>query len=115
MHIIVCIKQIINPETPSSAFRIDPVAKRAIPARDYPLVINDYDAVALEAAIRIKEAEGGRVTVISLGPQSAMAGIKHCLAMGADEGFLLCDPLFEEGDRSLVAHVLASAIQKIYL
>jgi electron transfer flavoprotein beta subunit len=113
MDIVVCIKQIINPETPAAVFRIDPVARRAIPARDQPLVINDYDAVAVESAIRIKEAKGGRVTVVSLGAPSASAAIKHCLAMGADEGFLLSDPLFEEEHRSVVAYVLAMAIKKI--
>ena len=113
MDIVVCIKQIMNPETPSAAFRIDPEARRAIPARDQPLVINDYDAVAVESAIRIKEAKGGKVTVISLGAASASAAIKHCLAMGADEGFLLNDPLFREEDRSVVAHALAMAIKKI--
>jgi electron transfer flavoprotein beta subunit len=113
MDIAVCIKQIINPETPFAAFRIDPEAGRAIPAKDQPLVINDYDAVAVESAIRIKEAKGGKVTVISLGASSALSAIKHCLAMGADEGFLLSDSLFREEDRSVVAYILATAIKKI--
>jgi electron transfer flavoprotein beta subunit len=113
MDIIVCIKQIINPETPSALFRIDPLTRRAIPARDQALVINDYDAVALESAIRIKEAVGAEVTVLSLGVPSTSAAIKHCLAMGADEGYLLSDPLFDEADLPTVAHVLAMAIKKI--
>lgn len=113
MHIVVCIKQIINPETPSGAFRIDPVTRRAIPAENHPMVISDYDIVAVEAALRIKETNGGKITVISLGAPSATVAIKHCLAMGADEGILLCDPLFEEEDRSLVAHILAAAVKKI--
>jgi electron transfer flavoprotein beta subunit len=112
MHSVVCIKQIINPETPAAAFRINPEAKRAIPSENYPMVISDYDHAAVEAALRIKEAKGGKVTVISLGDLSATVAIKHCLAMGADDGILLCDPLFEEEDRSLVAHILAAAIKK---
>lgn len=113
MNLVVCIKRIINPETPASAFRLDPEARRAVPARDQPLVISDYDEVAVEAAIRVKEAEGGKVTVLSLGDPSATAAIKHCLSMGADEGILLSDPLFGEEDRSLVAYVLAEAIRKL--
>jgi electron transfer flavoprotein beta subunit len=113
MHIVVCVKQIINPETPAAAFRINPETKRAIPSENYPMVISDYDQAAVEAALRIKEAKGGKVTVISLGDPSATVAIKHCLAMGADDGILLCDPLFEEEDRSLVAHVLAAAIKKL--
>jgi electron transfer flavoprotein beta subunit len=113
MNSVVCVKQIINPETPAAAFRISPEAKRAIPSENYPMVISDYDHVAVEAALRIKEAKGGKVTAISLGDPSATVAIKHCLAMGADDGILLCDPLFEEEDRSLVAHILAAAIKMI--
>ncbi len=113
MNLIVCVKQIIDPETPAAAFKIDPEAKRAIPPKDRPLVISDYDEVAVEAAIRVKEAQGGKITVLSLGSQSATEVIKHCLAMGADEGILLSDPLFEEEDRSITAYALAMAIKKI--
>jgi electron transfer flavoprotein beta subunit len=52
MHSVVCIKQIINPETPAAAFRINPEAKRAIPSENYPMVISDYDHAAVEAALR---------------------------------------------------------------
>jgi len=113
MNLVVCIKQIINPETPAAAFRLDPEARRAVPSKDQPLVISDYDEVAVEAAMRIKEVKGGKVTVLSLGGPAATAAIKHCLSMGADEGILLSDPLFGEEDRSLVAYVLATAIKKI--
>lgn len=113
MKLVVCVKQIINPETPAAAFRIDPQWRRAVPAKNYPLVISDYDQVAVEAAVRIKEAKGGEVTVLSLGDPSAVPAIKHCLAMGADRGILLSDPLFGEEDRSQTAYVLARAIGKI--
>ena len=113
MNLIVCVKQIIDPETPAAAFKIDPEAKRAIPPKDRPLVISDYDEVAVEAALRIKEAKGGKVTILSLGDPSATEVIKHCLAMGADEGILLSDPLFGEEDRSLTTYALAMAIKKI--
>lgn len=113
MHTAVCIKQIINPETPAAAFRIDPQNKRAIPAENHPMVISDYDIVAVEAALKIKEAKGGKVTIISVGAPPVAVAIKHCLAMGADDGILLCDPLFAEEDRSLVAYILAASIKRI--
>lgn len=113
MNLIVCVKQIIDPETPAAAFKIDPEAKRAIPPKDRPMVVSDYDEVAVEAALRIKEAKGGKITILSLGTPSATEAIKHCLAMGADEGILLSDPLFGEEDRSLTAYALAMAIKKI--
>ncbi len=115
MNLLVCIKQIINPVTPAAAFRINPDERRAIPSENYPMVISDYDHAAVEAALKVREANGGKVTVISLGDSSALTALKHCLAMGADEAILLCDPLFEEEDRSLVAHILAAAIRKIGL
>ena len=113
MHSIVCIKEIPDPETPASAFAIDPVAKRAIPAKDKPPVVNPFCEQAVEAALRIKDAKGGKVTVISLGAPSAEKILKHTLAMGADEAILLNDPAFEDSDSYSTAYVLALAIKKI--
>jgi electron transfer flavoprotein beta subunit len=114
VDIIVCVKQIIDPEIPSNDFKIDPSAKRAIPLQGRgAFKINDYDAVAVEAAIRIKEAVGGKVTLLNLESQPAAQTIKYCLATGADEAILLADPLFEEDHRSLTAYVLSMAIKRI--
>jgi electron transfer flavoprotein beta subunit len=112
MNCVVCIAQVTNPETPAASFSIDPEARRAIPAKDRPRVINDYDQVAVEAALKIKETKGGKVTIFSLGPATVTGAIKHCLAMGADEGILLSDERFQEEDRALVAYALAMAIRK---
>ena len=113
MHSIVCVKEIPDPETPASAFAIDPTAKRAIPAKDKPPVISPFDEQAVEAALRIKDAKGGKVTVISMGAPSAEKILKHTLSMGADEAFLLNDPAFENSDSTSTAYVLAQAIKKI--
>lgn len=114
MNIIVCVKQIPDPETPASSFRVDEVAKRVVPAQGIPPVVNPYDPQATEAALRLKEAAGGgKVTVISLGPESARDAIKHALAMGADEGILLNDPGFDGIDNFQTAVALAKAIEKV--
>jgi len=114
VNIIVCVKQIPDPETPASSFKVDEAAKKVIPAQGIAPVVNPYDPQATEAALRIKDAVGGgKVTVISLGPDSARDAIKHALAMGADEGVLLTDPAFEDIDNFQTAHALAAAIQKI--
>jgi electron transfer flavoprotein beta subunit len=113
MHSIVCIKEIPDPETPAAAFAIDPVAKRAIPAKDKPPVVNPFCEQAVEAALRIKDAKGGKVTVISMGAPSAEKILKHTLAMGADEAILLNDPAFEDSDSYSTAYALALAIKKI--
>lgn len=112
MNSVVCVKEIPDPETPASAFSIDPVAKRAIPAKDMPPVISPFDEQAIEAALRIKDAHGGKVTVLSMGAPSAEKILKHALAMGADEAFLLNDSLFEDSDSFSTAYTLSQAIKK---
>jgi len=113
VHSIVCVKEIPDPETPAAAFAIDPVAKRAIPAKDKPPVISPFDEQAVEAALRIKDAKGGKVTVISMGAPTAEKILKHSMAMGADEAILLNDPAFDDSDSATTAYVLAQAIKKI--
>ena len=114
MHLVVCAKQIPDPETPPSAFRIDPATNKVVPAQGIAPVLSQFDGIAAEAALRIKEANAGsKVTVISLGADSAAAAIKQVLAMGADEGVLLNDPAFEDGDSYTTAKTLASAIKKL--
>lgn len=114
MNIIVCVKQIPDPETPSASFKVDEAAKKVIPAQGIAPVVNPFDPQATEAALRLNEADGGgKVTVISLGPDSARDAIKHALAMGADEGVLLNDPSFEGIDNFQTAVALSRAIQKL--
>ncbi len=114
MNIVVCVKQIPDPETPASQFAIDEAAKRVIPPQGIAPVVNPYDPQATEAALRLKDAAGeGTITVVSLGEETARDAIKHALAMGADEGVLLSDPDFENIDNFQTATALARAIEKI--
>ena len=113
MNIIVCVKQIPDPETPPASFKIDPEAKKAIPAPGVAPVINPFDEQAVEAALRIKDAHDAKVTVLSLGPASARDVLKHAMAMGADEGFLLDTSVFEGSDSYATALALSTAIKKI--
>jgi electron transfer flavoprotein beta subunit len=114
MNIIVCVRQVCDPEISSNMFKIDPLAKRAIPPADKPMVVNPYDANALEAAVRLKETHGGgKVTVLSLGSEGATQVIRSCLATGADEGVLLQDKTYDDSDSFVTASLLAEAIRKI--
>lgn len=113
MNVIVCIKQVPNPEIPPSKFKIDPATKRVIPPDGVPPVINPFDEQAVEAALRIKEQIGGNITVISMGQASAADIVKHTLSMGADEGVILNDPAFEDSDSLSTAYILTKAIEKI--
>jgi electron transfer flavoprotein beta subunit len=114
VNIVCCVKQVPDPETPASAFKIDEGSKKAVPAPGIAPVISQFDQIAVEAALRVKEAAGdGKITVISLGPDSARDVIKIGLAMGADEGVLLNDQALFDGDPFATANALAAAIKKI--
>ncbi|HJP41762.1 MAG TPA: electron transfer flavoprotein subunit beta/FixA family protein [Dehalococcoidia bacterium] len=114
MKIIVCVKQIPDPETPAASFRVDEAAKKVVPAQGIAPVVNPYDPQATEAALRLKEAAGeGSVTVVSLGEESARDAIKHALAMGADEGVLVTGPEFDGIDNFQTAVALAKTIEKL--
>lgn len=114
MHFVVCAKQIPDPETPPAAFRIDEAKNEVIPAQGISPVLSQFDGMAAEAALRIVEAAGeGKITVISLGQESAQAAIKQVLAMGADEGILLEDEALQGGDSYTTARTLAAAIEHL--
>ena len=67
MNIIVCVKQVNDPEAPPSSFKIDSAANKVIPPPSMPPVISTFDEYAVEAALRIKEKVGGKITALSLG------------------------------------------------
>ena len=113
MNIIVCIKQVVDPEAPPSSFKIDPENNRVLPPPGIQSVISTFDEYAVEAALRIKEKVGGRITALSLGDNLLREVVKKPLAMGADELVLLDDPFFIEGDSWSTAYALSLAINKI--
>ena len=113
MNIIVCVKQVLDPEIPPAKFKIDPDTKQVIPPQGVPPVISVYDERAIEAACRLKDKLKGKITVLSLGSEKAVDVVRHAVAMGADDGFVLSDPAFENLDSFGIAHVLSKAIQKV--
>jgi electron transfer flavoprotein beta subunit len=113
MNTIVCVKQIQDPEIPAAKFQLDAEGKKVVLPEGIPPVINPYDEQAVELAIRIKEKHGGKITVFTIGDDTAAGVIKHALAMGADEGILLKDKAFEGSDSFATAHILSQAIQRI--
>ncbi len=113
MNMIVCCKQVIDPEAPPASFKVDTSVKRAIPPQGVPPVISPFDENALEAALKIKDAQGGKITIVSLGVNLLRDVVKKPLSMGADELVLLEDEAFAEGDGWSIAYALAMAIKKI--
>ncbi len=112
MNIIVCVKEIPDPEIPAKAFQIDADKKRAVLPGGRKMIISDYDESAAEAALRIKDSTDSNITILSLGQESAQEVIRHCLSMGCDEGILISDPLFDDTDSFATASVLAESIKK---
>jgi electron transfer flavoprotein beta subunit len=111
VNIIVCAKQIPDPEAPFSNVTVNVEKKQVLV--DAPDVISPYDENALEAAIRIKEEVGGKITVLSMGRKVSDTVLRKTVAAGADALILLEDPAFERLESRSIAAVLSAAIKKI--
>jgi len=112
MHIVVCIKQIIDPEIPSREFKIDFEAKKAVEDQG-EWVLNPYDANALEVALQLKDRQKEiRVTAITVGGESSQKALRYALGMGCDDAIWLKDDNFDNLDSHGTAKVLAQGIQK---
>jgi len=113
MNMIVCVKQVLDPEAPPASFKIDPATNKVVPPPGMSPVIDPYAEYAVEAALKVKDAQGGKITAISLGTNQLRDIVKKPLAMGADELILLEDEAFDEGDSWSTAYALAMSIKKI--
>ncbi|SDP76349.1 electron transfer flavoprotein subunit beta/FixA family protein [Desulforhopalus singaporensis] len=109
MNIIVLIKHVVD----STEVRFDKKTGN-LRLRGLPEKISDYDKHALEAAIKIKDKMGGKVTALSFGSKDAIKSLKECVAMGADHGVLvLFNKTNEICNPTIIAETLAKAIQHI--
>ncbi len=109
-NIIVTVKQV--PDTKNitgQAMKADGTVNRAA----LPTIFNPEDLNALEEALSIKETHGGHITVLSMGPPSAVTVLKECLFRGADEAILLSDRKFAGADTLATSYALACAIRRI--
>lgn len=113
LRIVVCAKQVLDPELPPSAFAIRADGKGVEPPEGSPPVISPYDENALEAALRIKDEQECEITVISLGAHLAKPVLRKTLAAGADHLVLVQDERLEEAGSLITAHALAAAIRKL--
>ena len=107
MNIFVLVKRVPDTE---SKIRIDHGHNR-INEEGLNFVLSPYDEYAVEEALRLREAKGGKVTVISLGTDETMVILKKCLAMGVDEALLIKDEQGETYDGMRTARILASVFK----
>ncbi|MGI6160549.1 MAG: electron transfer flavoprotein subunit beta [Christensenellales bacterium] len=108
MNIVVCIKQV--PDT--NEVKLDPKTGTLI-REGVPSIINPDDKAGLEAALRLKDAVGATVSVISMGPPQADLALREALAMGADNAYLVTDRAFGGADTWATSTTLAAAIKKL--
>ena len=108
MKAIVCVKQV--PDTSGKvAVNPDGTLNRA----SMQTITNPDDMNALEAALKIKDATGCKVTVVTMGPPPAAGMLRELMAMGADEGVLVSAREFGGSDTFATSQILAAAVNKI--
>jgi len=108
MNIVVCLK--VTPKIEQIKFDEQ---KKTIVREGVENEINDADKNALEAALKLKDATGGKVVVLSMGPPSFEPFLKLAVAMGADDAVLLSDRVFGGADTYATSRVLAAGIEKL--
>ena len=106
MNIAVCVKHIPDPNLPP---QLDGTRLKREGVQG---VLDPGDEFGVEAALQLKEANGGEVTLVSMGPAAAREAITRGLSMGADKGVLITDDQLANADALVTARVLAAAISK---
>ena len=108
MKIIVCVKQV--PDTSGKvAVNPDGTLNRA----SMQTITNPDDMNAVEAALKLKDATGCKVMVVTMGPPPAAGMLRELMAMGADEGVLVSAREFGGSDTYATSQILAAAISTI--
>lgn len=108
LNMLVCVKQV--PDT--NQIKIDPV-KHTLIREGVPAIVNTFDTYALETALRLKERNGGKITVISMGLPAAKEALRACIAVGADEAYLITDRAFGGSDTLATSKILSTAIKAL--
>lgn len=108
MHVVVCIKQVPD----SKNVRIDPETNTLV-RQGVQSIVNPHDWYAVEAALKCRDANGGKVTAVTMGPPQAEEALREVLALGVDEAVLLTDRAFAGADTWATSLTLARAVTKL--
>jgi electron transfer flavoprotein beta subunit len=106
VNVVVCVKHIPDPNLPVE------MEGTRLKREGVQGVLDPGDEFGVEAGLQLKEAQGGEVTLVSMGPGPAMDAIRRGLSMGADKGVLISDDSLENADALTTAKVLAAAIKR---
>ena len=107
MNIVVCVKQIPNPDDP---YELNPDTHFLV--RPEEQVLDDTDRYGVEVALQLAEAGEATVTLVSMGPVGSMQGIRQALAMGADKAVIVADDSLQGSGALETASVLSAAIKR---
>ena len=102
LNIIVCVKSVVISAPDGQVVRSPESCE-----------LNPYDRPAIEIALNLREAFGGTVTTVSMGPQSAEVALIETMALGVDRSILLSDPALAASDTLATARALGAAIKKL--
>ena len=109
MKIVVCVKFV-----PDTAIKIKIAQSgKELDLTDVSFVVNPYDEFAVEEALKIKEKVGGEVVIVGAGSEAATAGLRTCLAMGADSAILVSDSSLDNADSFVLGTVLAKVCSSL--
>ena len=112
MNIVVCLKQVLDPEIPSRDFKIN-TERREAERGSANLVTSIFCANALETALQFRDIHGGKITVLTYGAVAAEDVLRKAIALKADDAVLVLNDQSSPLDPLQVASVLAAAIKKI--
>ena len=108
MKVVVCVKQIPDPNTTG---QLEP-STHFLKRDGVEAVMDPGDESGVEAGLQLVEKHGGDVTVVSMGPERGLDAVRKALAMGAGKGVLISDDALRGSDALTTAKVLAAAIKK---
>ncbi len=109
MNIVVLVKQV--PDT--WAERNLDASTKTLDRASVDVVMNEIDEYAVEEALRLKEAQGGEVTIVTMGPDRAIETIRKALSMGADKAVHLADDALAGSDALQTSYALAKVLQTL--
>ncbi len=107
MKVVACVKQIPDPATP---YQLEEGTGWLVRPADQ--VLDDTDRYGVEMGLQLAQANGGTLTLVSMGPTGSAQGIRQALAMGADKAVIVDDTELKGSDALTTARVLAAAIDK---
>ncbi|HET6160648.1 MAG TPA: electron transfer flavoprotein subunit beta/FixA family protein [Dongiaceae bacterium] len=113
MHIVVTIKQVVDPNTPSVLLKIGKDGVSLELPVGMSQIMNGYDANAVEAALALKDKHGGTVTVLSVGDETSKNCLRRAIGMGADRGVHIAGPTGLACDSAVIAKLLGAAVRKL--